>query len=78
MFFDGEEVVPKEVLIPRNRRADNVFDSCRLGNGSQGLVAEYDDEDHRHGRGQRRQRCKDTVCCTAPTDDPGDRPRADQ
>ena len=78
MLFDSKEVVSKEVLIPRNRGADNVFDSCRLCNGSEGLVAENDDEDHRHGSGQRRQRRKNTVCCAAPTNDPGDRPGSDE
>ena len=69
MLFDSQEVVAQEVLIPRDRRADNVFDSGGLSNGGQGLVPEDDDENHRRRRGERGQRRQQTVGPPASADD---------
>ena len=62
--LDGQEVVAQEVLVPRDRRADDVLDAGRLGDGGQRLVAEHDDEDQspatpaarRSAQGGRRRR----------------------
>ncbi len=70
--FDGEEVVPQEVLVPRDRRPDLVFDAGRLGHRGQRLVPEHDHEDQSQRRQQRGDRREHAVGRPATGDDPGD------
>ena len=78
MILNGEEVVPQEVLIPRDRWAHNVFDPCGLGDGRQGLIAEHHDENERQRSGKCGQRGQQAVGGPAATDRRGDGAGADQ
>ena len=59
--LDGQEVVAQEVLVPGDRRADDVLDAGGLGDGGQRLVAEDDTKISDSDGGQGGERGQQAV-----------------
>ena len=76
--LDGQEVVPQEVLVPGDGRADDVLDAGRLGDGRQRLVAEDDHEHQRRRGGEGGEWGERAVDVPLGADVPGDGSGADQ
>ena len=72
--LDREEVVAQPVLVPRDRRADLVFDAHRLGDRGQRLTAEHHHGDQRQRRRQHKQWRQQPVGWPASPDRLGDGP----